>query len=135
MRNKFLIAALVMACLLAIWWIWFRKPPELSNKTVPTSLPDVQGEGAPPATVSQATPPPQLPPMISFEDRQMAVAAAFKTPIVFYGRVLDQHGNPVPDAEVKCYANGLKGGPPYERKTDRAGYFSIDGATGISLGV
>ena len=72
--------------------------------------------------------------MASPEERQAAVGKAFRTSIAFYGRVLDQHDNPVPNADVKCYVNGLRRDPPRELKSDLDEYFS-KGATGISLGV
>lgn len=70
-------------------------------------------------------------------NHSIAFIAAFKTPIVFFGRVVDQHDNAVPDADVKYYANDhpWKNSSLHRLKTDSAGYFSIERAVGISLGV
>jgi hypothetical protein len=61
----------------------------------------------------------------------------YGTPIEFYGRVLDQHGFPVPDANVELSANDKWTGPPstYSRKTDGQGMFSITGIHGLTLGI
>lgn len=59
-------------------------------------------------------------------------------PINFYGKVIDQHGDPVPDANVKLYANDSmddRRSSEYTRYTDQAGRFSLTGARGLALGV
>lgn len=63
--------------------------------------------------------------------------SAFTTPISFYGRVVDQNGDAVPDASVTLDANDKPGGTPthYNRTTDANGWFSIEGIRGISLAV
>ncbi|HVF72239.1 MAG TPA: carboxypeptidase-like regulatory domain-containing protein [Chthoniobacterales bacterium] len=64
--------------------------------------------------------------------------AAFSTPISFYGRVTDQNGIPVSDADVKIAANDKAfGGRPseYSMKSDSNGLFSITGLKGIMLAV
>ena len=65
--------------------------------------------------------------------------AAFLTPMSFWGRVVDEKGNPVPRARVKLGANNnpnpMGGGTYYERITDANGLFSITDAYGISLSV
>ena len=62
----------------------------------------------------------------------------FATPITFYGKVIDQHGMPVPNADIKFRANdnpyGGKGSE-YQRQTDSNGLFSISGIRGLTLGV
>jgi hypothetical protein len=52
--------------------------------------------------------------------------------------VIDQYGDPIPDADVKFSANDKAfGGRPshYSRKADTGGRFSIEGIAGITLGV
>ncbi len=63
---------------------------------------------------------------------------AFATPITFYGRVVDQHGDAVPQADVKIAANDKPlGGRPseYALKTDDGGLFAITGIVGLTLAV
>jgi hypothetical protein len=66
----------------------------------------------------------------------IAFAAAHLTPILFYGKVIDQDGNPVADADVEYVGNNIPwGGAARQRmKTDAMGEFQIN-ATGISLSV
>ncbi len=137
MRNRLLITALIASALLVISLVWFLIPRDHLSKTMETPPPATPGGGPLSAAVNQATPPPPLPPMASLEARQQAFNAAFKTPIIFFGRVIDQHNNPVPDADVKCYPNdrAWTSSSQYQRKSDSAGYFSIDGVVGSSLGV
>jgi len=63
--------------------------------------------------------------------------AAYLTPIRFYGKVIDQYGAPVPDAEVTVSANSTPFGNGTKRtlRTDAAGLFEVWGMHGISLGV
>lgn len=65
------------------------------------------------------------------------VTQAFTAPIAFYGKVIDQSGNPVPDAEVGYTAadkfNGS--GSSYTGKSDARGLFEISGIQGAGLGV
>jgi hypothetical protein len=66
----------------------------------------------------------------------LAFAEAHLTPILFYGKVIDQHGNPVADAEVDYAGNNIPwgGGARQQMKTDAMGKFRI-ASTGISLSV
>lgn len=61
--------------------------------------------------------------------------SAFRTPIAFYGKVVDQLGNPVPDANGYLAATDSASGKSskYERQTDIHGQFSIKGIRGMSL--
>ena len=58
---------------------------------------------------------------------------AFGTQIAFYGRVVDQFGDVVPDAEIVFSANDKEVGSnsKYYTKTDTNGLFSIKGIKGI----
>lgn len=64
--------------------------------------------------------------------------AAYLTPIRFFGKVIDQHGVPVPHADVKLYVNdNFRGGSSsiFTLKTDQVGRFSITEARGLTLWV
>jgi hypothetical protein len=65
-----------------------------------------------------------------------AFAAAHLTPILFYGKVVDQNGNPIPDAEVEYSGNNIPwgGAARQQMKTDAKGEFRII-SVGISLSV
>ena len=66
----------------------------------------------------------------------LGFAAAHLTPILFYGKVVDQNGNPVPDAQVEYSGNSIPwgGAARKQMKTDTNGEFRIT-STGISLSV
>ena len=78
---------------------------------------------------------------IDKEDKKEAVIgkiiSALSTPITFYGKVVDQDGNPVPNALVryslldKFNASGSGGGT----STDKFGNIEISGVRGAVLGV
>ncbi|TLD72720.1 carboxypeptidase regulatory-like domain-containing protein [Phragmitibacter flavus] len=60
---------------------------------------------------------------------------AFLTPITFYGKVVDQYGDPVPQANVRLAANDKPWGKSskHDKFTNGEGLFSIAGIRGISL--
>ena len=68
-----------------------------------------------------------------------AFANEFKTPIELYGKVIDQHGDPVPGATVTLTPVDAPTGDASQSKTvlasDAAGKFSIKGLHGFSMGV
>jgi hypothetical protein len=61
-------------------------------------------------------------------------AAAHLTPILFYGKVVDQNGQPIPDATVTYRPNNIPwgGGPRSQMRTDASGEFQIY-SKGLSL--
>jgi hypothetical protein len=65
------------------------------------------------------------------------VTQAYDTPITFYGRVIDQHGDPVAAAKISYGAidHFLSKGSEYNGYSDAHGYFSIDEIKGIALTV
>jgi hypothetical protein len=66
----------------------------------------------------------------------LAFAKAHLTPILFYGKVIDQDGNPVAGAEVEYAGNNIPwgGAARQQMNTDAAGEFRIT-SKGISLSV
>lgn len=145
MSHARIVFALTIGVIIAIalWWLLPRQrngPAEPATVTAPSRTEPV---GSPtPATASQATlsptPSPNPPSPTSYREQVAAYLASFRTPINFYGKVVDQHGAPVPQANVKLYANDKPGGEntsDYQRQTDAMGCFSLEGAMGITLGV
>lgn len=67
--------------------------------------------------------------------QQVHLLAAFTTPIEFYGKVVDQYGDSVAEADVYFSANDvpLRDGSKFRVKTDADGRFQLTGAKGISL--
>jgi Carboxypeptidase regulatory-like domain len=69
--------------------------------------------------------------------QEKAFAIAFETPINFWGRVVDEKGNPVPSAKVKLGTadRPWETGSSYERATDAKGLFAITGVKGLSISI
>lgn len=65
------------------------------------------------------------------------VINSLNTSINFYGRIIDQHGEPVPDADINFKATDkfMESGSGYQGKSDADGYFSLSGVKGAALGV
>ncbi len=71
-------------------------------------------------------------------DAREAFLSAFKTPIELYGKVVDQHGDPVPGATVKLYPLDTPWEDSKSQMTlssDGGGMFSVKGLKGSSMGV
>jgi hypothetical protein len=127
-RSSAITASLLIICL--CWW-WFKisensnieasKLTSNDSKTVaevvskrPNSIPSAQtGNSASSGT------------KLSFAQR---MKNAFSTSITFYGRVLDQHGAPVPGATVQGSAAVSMGGDSTKTKTttDASGKFTLN---------
>lgn len=71
----------------------------------------------------------------SHSAQNKAFMAIFQTPISFWGRVVDEKGNAVPNAAVVLIANDepYGKGAKYQRTTDSRGLFSITEIHGMSL--
>jgi hypothetical protein len=71
------------------------------------------------------------------ERERSEVKALINTPIVFYGKVVNEKGNPINGAKIVMYAadNPYMPGSKYERTSDAGGLFSINGIHGIGLSV
>ena len=139
MRGKYFLIVLTVAGLLFGWLVASHKmnklPPEVAA-TSPSKAKSIIG-GSLPVSSPQDSPSSKKRPSATYEKMVEQFRSDFRTPINFYGKVIDQGGNPVPDAEVKLSANDKADGRPsdYTRKTDEAGMFSITGAHGITLAV
>lgn len=123
------------ACLLSIvgFFVYRSQPIEevpVSSVPMPTSnIP------APVLTSPSATPE-LVTPKVSSSASNIThdMLAVFSTPITFYGRVVDQHGNPVPNAKVSTSASTSMGGNSIKMTTaaDASGNFVIH-TKGMSL--
>lgn len=136
MRNKRLLATLIAVAVLTILFLCIRKTADQNRNSVTTSIPQMPSKSTSvPGTEAEATSPPTLPPANSYESAINRVESDYRTPINFYGRVLDQHGLPVPAANVNISANDKWNGPSseYFRTTDAQGLFSITGIHGLTL--
>lgn len=71
------------------------------------------------------------------ERRKLDPNLWWKTPVSFYGRAVDQNGDPVPQADVKLEVNdtSARGTTEYHVKSDANGFFSLTGVKGANLDV
>jgi hypothetical protein len=127
-KTTLLLASLLLA--LGLWWLLRAPQPKPQDRLV----------AEPGASMSPADVPVDSPPKTESELRRKAVAmieGVFNTPIEFYGRVVDQNGDPVPNAHVGIGVNDKfnASGSNYSTTSDTDGYFSFKGARGASMGV
>lgn len=128
---------LVMGCLIIVillgFWFYFSNPkaPSTSQSTHPSNPEEISPASVPPSNPTNSPPltPLQMRAAADVEaNREKAIwNLAFMTPIAFYGRVIDEKGNPIEGAKaVMRPADAMMGGNhEYERTTNESGLFSI----------
>lgn len=123
--------ALLMAIMLLLFLLWKNRivdrveainPTVLSNRTSKTNhstIYNIQNQDKP------------------YPEKLRKFELAFLTPVTFYGKVVDQYGDPVTQANVHLAANDKPWGKSskYNRSTDGQGLFHISGIHGITLSV
>lgn len=109
---------------------------------VPQPEPTIQTAVATRAPLEQSTAEAQPSPVPPTQAERLKEADAlvdriFSSPIEFYGRVVDQNGNPVPHADIGYTAADKfnASGSNYTGQADAQGYFQITGIKGVALGV
>jgi hypothetical protein len=148
MNTRRLILVVLLLLLAAVVWLKWPSSTPLPSAPVPKSTAQVQqkaGTSTAPAKDAQGRLLPVAPNAVpDAAQRQKDEAAeievyrkAFSAPIVFYGKVVDEKGNPVEgaaaelDAADKPWGNSSR----YQRVTDAEGLFSIVGIQGARLAV
>ena len=117
---------------LSISLLWLFRP---SSQQQIRSAPPVSSPSPTPRT-SSASAANQSP-----EEQRKVIAEGVEvilsTPIMFYGKVIDQHGHPIADAEVGYSAldRFMEPGSSYKGRSDETGLFSISGIKGARLSV
>jgi hypothetical protein len=130
-RRRIILLLSVVLVVLGLWWL-LRAPqtgPDAGSQTVaehPT--PTAEQVQAPRTSSSEE------------EDKKRVldqVAQVFSAPIAFYGRVIDQNGDPVPHASVGYTAADKfnASGSNYTGQADENGSFEISGIQGAGLAV
>jgi len=127
-----ILFVLVATFVLLAWWLV--APPTAGPTTQQVSA------GSSPAMNPDVTPPTSADPSREDEERKAVLGQiewAFKTPIVFYGRVIDNHGEPVPYATIGYTAidKFLASGSNYQGQADHSGFFEITGIQGAAISV
>jgi hypothetical protein len=142
-RTLFIIAALAALVVLVLWW---QRRPVPTTAESQSSPPSAAASNAATPSPSSATPAPNatLAEGLKAEEKRGAkLLSTFQTlnhnPIEFYGRALDQYGEPVAGASVQgdiLYDTGDKSGADkVSTTTDAQGYFQFKDLRGESLGI
>lgn len=151
MNKRLYLIGLIVVVLLLLGGRWFWKskqvpPAEPPVETVPASSANTV---VPSGTASQPTvaktnpasvPPPAANPVNpKVAQMEAMVAAENARSLDFYGKVIDQHGDPVAGVKVKAGVGLIvsfdsSGGKDYYTETDTAGRFSFVGIHGAGVG-
>lgn len=144
MKKRAAFLLFLALCFLITFLVWKRGPQhaKYEHSDTPTrqvmtkSLTNAQGR------LNIATNP-SIPGMVSIAQQRLTDETAPKvgganewlTPIEFYGRVIDDHGQPVQGAQVKFACNDLtvEGTSYYAKVSDDQGMFAITGVRGKVL--
>lgn len=142
-RIKILLLGASLAVLIAALWSWRQLTPKMPMPQSQAGTdPMVQQAATSGEQSSDASTPSQ--PTISHTHKpspelKRAFEAINHNPIEFYGRAIDQFGEPVTGAVVTgsvLYNTGTKSGQTMiSTTTDASGYFQFSGLEGQSLGV
>jgi hypothetical protein len=140
-RIIIILVALLIGLLVGIWK-WRHAQPKsvesahevrLQTETPPTKAPAKQADTPPQGIVIPDVPGHKL----SDQDKTniAKIVQVFSAPIDFWGKVIDQHGNPVAGAAVHYSAADkyFKDGSKYEGTSDGQGLFSISNIKGAGL--
>ena len=127
-RKYFELASILASIVLFCFFFLNKKEPSVKKEKNESYLPSASIAFS---QASQVTPPPSGP------TQYLRMLAAYQIPITFYGKVIDQHRQPVTQANVKFFAYDNPGGnvSTYTRVTNDSGLFSIDGIKGTALAV
>jgi hypothetical protein len=131
-QTRILVVGLLIVVGVVLWWLRAPQPRQTQETVAPIAEP------GPSPSPEAAVTPRSVPPI---EERRKAVAEKVRgvlaTPITFYGRVVDQNDDPVPDATVNYNALDKfdASGSQYQGKSDANGSFSISGIVGAALSV
>ena len=134
MPGRVLVIALVIAVAAFLWRL--AKPSQVKRSVAAAS--SQAGIANPTATPNVSAGPPTVQdPAARRREVLEKIQRSLATPITFYGRVIDQNGDPVPGATVNYNALDKFDAPgsQYQGKSDSTGAFSITGIGGAALSV
>jgi hypothetical protein len=143
-RKRITLVGLFILLALLLWLGIWRSPHDPGASSAPVM-------GTTPSTLAQsptnAAPAPSSTPTVPHSVAQAnqaklrtvveGVLSSLGTSIAFYGKVVDQHGQPVVDARVGYSAldKWMQPGTGYNGKSDENGFFNITGIKGVTLSV
>jgi len=123
-RKGLILTGLLIAALLLLWLLRPFQPKQIVPKPIPSPSPQA-------TTASPGLQSPERNALVEKVERALAI------PIAFYGKIIDQNGDPVPDATANYTALDKFDAPgsQYQSKSDADGNFSISGISGAVLNV
>lgn len=141
-RAAVIVLTVLAGALFLFWWWRVRRPEPWAKKPVPAQSASQQDvpEGTTVATVTNASPAPPPPPTQKPSPQLPRIVETLNhNEIEFYGRAVDQFGEPVPAADVEGVVlvyTGTRGGQMRRQTTtDAQGYFQFGGFKGQDLGI
>ncbi len=132
-NRKVVLGILFFALIVLSFWYYKRPVTLYHQEPVPTlSLPTNVPPSAP-RTLEDIE-------RLKQEKRKKVITQVqgmYDTPIKFFGKVVDQNGNPVPDAQVgySMADTFMASGSSSHKSADSKGYFEISGVKGATLGI
>ena len=139
-RKQISYTASSLVIVAVVLWLWLRPAKEIDpNKTAGASPPTPNASPSVSLTTPQTTVALTQPGQATVRRNETVgkILSVLATPITFYGKVIDQNGGAVSNANV-TYGTIDKfdaDGSHFESKSDANGYFSISGIKGAVLTV
>lgn len=136
-RRRFWITLAVIAVTVLLWlFLWRRPRSETIVGPQPQQPSQASTERQTPASATTSGIEKRAE-ITANDPRAVSLLAAYATPITFYGKVVDEVGNPVPAAKIKLGAadNPAGDGSYHYQTSDRAGRFELHGARGLGVAV
>jgi len=142
-RITILLIGLLLVILIGAA-IFFTRPKTQEGQSQSIVVNSTKSSPTAPAPASApATQPAKLPAGVqaTLAEKQKAYVDAFDSPVDFWGKVIDDKGNPVAAATAMCTLNDKpnayedNGGTKLNLTSDEQGLFSLTGKHGASLAV
>jgi len=145
-KKNVLIFAGIIGLAIILFWFYLRKPEAVVSNEKKAEPVSTSSPVKPIATPSGQPSAEQLKKMseeikvaheATLKQQTETVKELFMTPITFYGKVVDEKGNPIEGAKavMEPVDNSSGGSSKFEKLSDPNGLFSITGTHGLSLQV
>jgi hypothetical protein len=133
-KKAFAVAFVGLGLLCSVWWFHVSRPLlRQKSKTQPRAIAHPPTSANRSVAIAQST----SSAIARRREATQKVLGALRTPIVFYGKVIDQNGDPVSNADVHYSTIDRfdTDGSKYTGRSDSQGNFSISGIRGAVLTV
>lgn len=140
MKRRYYLALVIAILCGVVLLLFWKNQPDLTEP-IQSAIARESSTPKPPAPPSQsdASLPPPNPLLANQETQEQKLNRLFSYPINFYGKVIDEHGNPVEGAQVRfsapSYFLNIQQGSQDGPASGPDGRFSITGKTGAGIQV